>query len=91
MVSLLVDLSCIVTVVIIRCKTPEFHDIFHQRQEIIMLIRPSVVAVIYIITFLGTRDLWPSEDAKAINDLIIYLAFASLSTWIVCTTTLGAV
>ena len=88
MVSLLVDLSCIVAVVIIRCKTPEFHDIFHQRHEIIMLIRPSVVAVIYIITFLGTRDLWPSEGAKAINDLFIYLVFASLSAWIVFASTL---
>ena len=91
MTGLLVDLICIVAVVIIRCKTPEFHDIFYQRHEIIMLIRPSVVAVTYIIAFLGTRELWPSEGAKAINDLFIYLVFASLSAWIVYTTTLGVI
>ena len=91
MVSVLIGLICIIMMTIIRFKVPKFHDIFHQNSEIRMIIRPSLVAISYIIITLGINGILPTQEAKDINQLFVFWAFATLSVWVVYTTTMNVV
>lgn len=91
MVSVLIGIICIVMMTIIRCKTPRFHDIFHQNSEIRMIIRPSLVAILYIIVTLSINGVLPTQEIQDINQLFVFWAFATLSVWVVYTTTMNVV
>ena len=75
---------------IIRCKTPPFYDVFEHRTEMVLITRPCLIAIFYIVAALAIRGILTAE-MQPINQLIVHWVTATLSAWIVYVTTIDVV
>merc|ERR1712129_364066 len=80
---MIISLILIALMTAVRCQTPVFDDVFHQREEIRRIAIPCLVSLVVIAAMVIVRALrlFPSDEAHDIMQMFIIFQWAALCAW----------